>query len=87
MVRATCGECHGVDLTGNSWPRPARSPPDLNVAGAYTREDFRRLLRTGVAPGGRQVGLMSEVARGRYSHFTDTEVDAIYDYLAARARR
>jgi cytochrome c553 len=87
MLRATCGECHGVTLTGNTWPAPERSPPDLNIAGAYPREDFRRLLRTGVATGGRQVGLLREVARGRFAHLTDAEVDAIYDYLAARARR
>jgi cytochrome c553 len=87
MIRATCGECHGVTLTGSTWPPPERSPPDLDVAGAYTRADFRRLMRTGVAAGGRQVGLMSQVARGRFSHLTDAEVDAIYDYLVARARR
>jgi cytochrome c553 len=87
MVRATCGECHGVTLTGTTWPGAPRSPPDLNVVGAYTHEDFRRLMRTGVASGGRQVGLMSQVARSRFSRFTDAEVDAIYDYLAVRARR
>jgi cytochrome c553 len=87
MIRATCGECHGVTLAGATWPPPERSPPDLNVAGAYTRQDFRRLMRTGVATGGRQVGLMSEVARGRFSHLTDAEVDTIYDYLVARAAR
>ncbi len=87
MIRATCGECHGLTLAGATWPAPERSPPDLNVVGAYSRADFRRLMRTGVAPGGRQVGLMSEVARGRFSHLTDAEVDGIYDYLAARAAR
>jgi len=87
MIRATCGECHGLTLAGDTWPGAPRSPPDLNVVGAYSREDFRRLMRTGVAMGGRQVGLMSEVARGRYARFTDAEVDAIYDYLSARARR
>lgn len=87
MVRATCGECHGVTLTGNIWPGAARNPPDLNVVGGYTREDFHRLMRTGVATGGRQVGLMSQVARNRFSHLTDREVNAIYDYLAVRARR
>jgi hypothetical protein len=76
-----------MTLGGGTWPPPERSPPDLNVVGAYSRADFRRLMRTGVATGGRQVGLMSEVARGRYAHFTDAEVDAIYDYLAARAAR
>ncbi len=87
MIRATCGECHGVTLAGSTWPPPERSPPDLNVVGAYSRADFQRLMRTGVAPGGRQVGLMSQVARNRFAHLTDAEADAIYDYLAARARR
>lgn len=87
MIRATCGECHGVTLTGDTWPAGERSPPDLNVVAGYTRADFRRLMRTGVATGERQVGLMSQVARGRFVHLTDAEVDAIYDYLAARARR
>lgn len=43
ITRATCGECHGVTLGGDTWPDEQRSPPDLNVAGAYTREEFRRL--------------------------------------------
>jgi hypothetical protein len=30
---------------------------------------------------------MGQVARSRFSQMTDAEVDAIYDYLAARARR
>lgn len=87
MIRATCGECHGVTLAGRRTPEEPRGPPDLSVAGAYTRADFHRLLRTGVAMGNRQVGLMSQVARNRFSHLTDAEVDAIYDYLSARARR
>ncbi len=86
MIRATCGECHDVTLAGDTWPGE-RSPPDLVIVSAYSREDFHRLMRTGVATGGRRVGLMTEVSRGRFSHFTDGEIDAIYDYLAARARR
>lgn len=31
--------------------------------------------------------LMGEVARGRFAHLTDREVDAIHDYLVARARQ
>lgn len=85
LVRATCSECHGLDLAGGQ-PNPGAMPrPDLSIAGAYERADFRRLLRTGAATGNRSVGLMSEVARGRYAHFTDREVDAIHDYLKARA--
>jgi hypothetical protein len=50
------------------------------VAG-YEPELFRRLLRTGIAAGDREVSLMSEVARGRYKHLTDAELNAVYRYL------
>ena len=85
MTRATCGECHGLALTGQGIA-PERTP-DLDVAGAYSRTQFRHLMRTGQPPDGRQLRLMGEVARGRFVHLTDSEVDAIYDYLVARARR
>lgn len=84
ITRATCGECHGVELKGEQWPGQS-SPPDLIVAGAYSRDEFRRLLRTGTPTGGRRLGLMGEVARSRFAHLTDVEVDSIYDYLLARA--
>jgi hypothetical protein len=35
------------------------------MVAAYSLPDFRTLLRTGKALGDREVGLMSEVARGR----------------------
>jgi cytochrome c553 len=85
MIRATCSECHGLDLKGRQEEEGPRGPPDLAVAGAYDREQFRRLMRTGEPPGGRDLGLMSRVSRGRFAHFSEREVDAIYDYLAARA--
>ena len=81
IVRATCAECHGLDLRGGR-PDPKAAPrPDLRMAAAYEPEQFRRLLRTGKAAGEREVGLMSEVARGRYRRLTDAEVDAIHGYL------
>ncbi|SMF73554.1 c-type cytochrome [Allosphingosinicella indica] len=83
IVRATCAECHGMDLRGGE-PHPgAAARPDLRMVAGYEREDFRHLLRTGVAAGGREVGLMSEVARGRYNHLTDDEIDAVHAYLQA----
>lgn len=87
MIRATCGECHGLDLTGKEGNEEVRPPPDLIVASAYSREQFRHLMRTGKALDGREMPLMSEVARGRFAHLTEREVDAIYDYLIARAQR
>ena len=46
-----------------------------------------RLLRTGVPAGERELGLMGELARGRYSHFTDAEIAAIHAYLKAVGER
>jgi mono/diheme cytochrome c family protein len=81
VVRATCAECHGMDLRGGQ-PNPKATPrPDLRMVAAYEPEAFRRLLRTGKAMGEREVGLMSEVARGRYRLLTDREVAAVYAYL------
>jgi mono/diheme cytochrome c family protein len=83
IARSTCAECHGLTLAGQG--APPEHTPDLMAAGAYTREEFHRLMRTGVPTGGRRLTLMAQVARGRFAHFTDREVDAIYDYLVARA--
>lgn len=86
MVRATCAECHGLDLAGDGEPSPG-SAPALAIVAGYSRDQFRHLLRTGEPVGGRTLGLMRSVARSRFVHLTDREVDAIYDYLAANAAR
>lgn len=43
-------------------------------------------MRTGVAVGSREVGLMSDVARSRFRHFTDAEIRALHAFLKARAK-
>lgn len=88
IVRATCAECHGMTLTGGQ-PNPRAAPrPDIRlIAAGYERARFRRLLREGVASGDRPLGLMGQVARGRYRHLTAEEADAIYDYLHALGTR
>ena len=81
IVRATCAECHGLDLRGGQ-PNPEATPrPDLRIAAAYDAGQFKQLLRTGVAAGNRELTLMSEVARGRYKHLTDAEIAAVHSYL------
>ncbi len=80
LARTSCTECHGNTLEGQG------RTPNLTVAAAYSPEDFVRLMRTGVALGGREVGLMGEVARGRFSHFTDAEIAAVHAYLRHRAQ-
>ena len=79
LARTACTECHGFDLRGGD------KPPDLRIAAGYSRDEFIHLMRTGKAPGNRELTLMSRVARGRFSHFTDSEIEALHDYLLARA--
>lgn len=81
IVRSTCAECHRMDLRGET-PYPGATPrPDLRMVAAYDIRQFARLLRTGKAAGEREVSLMSQVARGRYQHFTDAEIAAVHRYL------
>jgi len=79
LARTVCTECHGLDLQGGE------TAPDLRIAAGYSAEAFTRLLRTGTALGDRKLGLMSEVARSRFTHFTDAEIAALRAYLLARA--
>ena len=84
IVRATCAGCHGMDLAGRQ-PGPGTTPrPALRIAMArYDDAAFARLIRTGAAVDGRYLGLMSEVARSRYSRMTDAEIRAVSAYLRA----
>jgi cytochrome c553 len=78
LAMTVCTECHGMDLRGSE----AASAPNLALVVAYTLEDFTRLMREGVPIGDRELELMAEVAIGRFSHFTDAEIEALHAYLA-----
>ena len=88
ILRATCAECHGMDLQGKTEPMmDAPPPPNLRIVAAYSAEDFSTLMRTGKPIGDRELKVMGGVSRGRYSRFTDSEIRAVYDYLTELARR
>jgi cytochrome c553 len=78
LALTLCTECHGLDLRGN----PDGSSPNLVVAATYSEEGFTRFMRTGKASGDRELRLMSDVARGRFSHLTDREIRALHGYLS-----
>jgi mono/diheme cytochrome c family protein len=80
LARTSCSECHGDKLEGGA------DTPNLTVAAAYAPDDFTKLMRTGVPLGGRDLHLMSAVARQRFSHFTDAEISALHAYLRQRAQ-
>ncbi len=82
LALTACTECHGNDLTGAE----DGSSPDLAQVLAYDQDAFDHFMSTGEALGGRNLELMSEVARSRFSFFTDDEVDALYSFLRARAQ-
>jgi cytochrome c5 len=84
LAEVVCAQCHGANLSGT--PKDVVPAPDLLIVGAYDRGAFHSLMRTGKAVGGREVGAMSKIARGNLSSLTDDEIDATYNYLAARAK-
>jgi mono/diheme cytochrome c family protein len=77
IARTVCSECHGGDLQGEHRLRT----PSLARAAGYAEADFTALLRTGVATGGRPLGVMGDAARQRFAHLTDDEVVGLYLYL------
>jgi cytochrome c553 len=77
LVMTACTECHGQDLQGSTIVHA----PSLAVSASYSNADFDRLLRSGVAIGGRMVGLMSEVGQTRFPALTNEEVIAVREYL------
>lgn len=79
LAVTACGHCHGPALHGSS--NPDFTAPDLAVVRGYPETDFRELLRTGTALGGREVGLMSAVARASLFQLTDDEIADLYGYL------
>ena len=77
VVKTTCTECHGQKLQGDDF---LQAPP-LSVLAGYSDNSFRRLLKTGIAIGGRRLGLMSEMGETRFPSLTDEELEAMRVYL------
>ena len=86
IASTNCSECHGPALMGGTMESGAEVP-DLRIAAGYDLDQFRRLMRKGEAASGKPLGLMGEVARNDFSHFTDAEIAALHAYLEARAKR
>ena len=85
IARNACSECHGMHFEGDPEGTGPGFAPPLTIAAAYSIDDFKHLMRTGEPLGGRDLKLMDEVARGRFVHFTDEEVEAIHAFLVDRA--
>ncbi len=81
LARISCSDCHDTDLTGSA----DGTAPDLNVVAHYDRSAFFALLRAGKSADGRPLRTMPRLTATRFHAFADYEIDALYDYLAARA--
>ena len=59
--------------------------PPLVIVKAYSISEFRRLMKTGITKAGRdmasQGSVMGFVAKEQFSHLTDAEVAALYDFF------
>ena len=81
LAATACSQCHGTDLDGGMG-----SPgPDLTVNTYYDRGQFHALMHDTGRPA-ENMGLMTQTAITSFTHFTDPEIDGIYDYLMARDR-
>ena len=74
LASVVCAACHGRDLRGSA----LESTPSLAIVAAYSEEQFRQLLRTATAAGGREIARMTWV---RDVEFTDLEIDDLYVFL------
>ena len=80
VASTTCVACHGEDLLGGSHANPEGAPgPELSHVGQWSVDDFITALRTGVAPGGRQIGTW--MPWKEMGMLTDDELVAIHEYL------
>lgn len=80
LAMTTCIECHGFDLRGDNLSEGGA--PDLAILAAYSDDDFRHLMKTGTALGGRDnLPLMSMIARDRFAYLTDQELDDLLVFL------
>jgi mono/diheme cytochrome c family protein len=74
LASVVCAECHGTDFRGNL----VQGGPSLAVVAAYGPAEFQRLLRTGLAIGGRAIPDMSWMAQ---VHFDEGEISDLYGFL------
>jgi len=76
LAMTSCTECHGAKLEGDA------TTPALMIVAGYSPAEFAKLLREGVPKDGRKLDLMAQVARSRFSHFSEDEVAGLYAFLS-----
>lgn len=79
LATVACSQCHGQDLEGRG------AAPSLDKVHDYDRFEFVALMQRGMAPGEREVGVMTDTARKRFAHLTEDEIEALFVYLKTRS--
>jgi mono/diheme cytochrome c family protein len=74
-----CRSCHGADLTGGAEGQLAPIGPDLALVKEWTLAEFIATLRTGIDPGGHELG--PKMPWRPIGKMGDEELTAIYRYL------
>lgn len=88
IAMTTCNECHGFSLRADvPWESDGQTPDLIATMAGYDEADFRKLMREGAPIGGRDLRLMDDVARARFSQFSDEELGDLYVYLRFRSDR
>lgn len=85
FTHALCEECH--DIRQDRSHEGEIVPALARAAAAYSDADFHRLLRTGVAAGGRKLGLMTTIVGENLHALSDEEISMIHRYLQSPARK
>ena len=80
LAKTTCAMCHGNDLHGET---RTESPNLFQVVPADSLAEFKTLLSTGIAIGGRKLGLLTEMSQGALKYLRDDEVAELHAYLSA----
>ena len=75
LASVVCAECHGADYSGD----PVEGGPPLSVLAIYDRDEFARLMTTGISQAGVPVEPMSWLPD---VELTDRDIDDLYLFLA-----
>jgi cytochrome c5 len=80
IASTACVGCHSETMLGGPHHDPAGRPaPGLSHVGTWTRDEFARVIRTGIAPPERQ--LTHWMPWQKFAGFNEDEVTALYEYL------
>ena len=85
VTMASCRDCHGPNLDGvHEGPGPDAAPNLMSTAATWPLEQFLHAIREGERPDGTKLDPEHMPWPG-YAGMTDTELEAIWQYLRSRA--